>query len=57
MVTESQKRIERMRNGEKIKCPKCTDGYFSAIGDPKSTKVVRCDKCETAMVLTVPYNK
>lgn len=56
MKTESEKRIEKMRNGEKIKCPRCKDGLFSAVGDPKTTKVFRCDTCETGMVLTVPYN-
>lgn len=56
MMTESEKRIEKMRNGEKIKCPKCKDGHFSAVGDPKTTKIFRCDTCETGMVLTVPYN-
>ena len=46
-----------MRNGEKIKCPKCENGFFSAIGDPKTTKVFRCDSCQTGMVLTVLYEK
>ncbi len=55
MMTESEKRIEKMRNGEKIKCPHCKDGFFSAVGDPKTTKVFRCDNCEKGMVLTVPY--
>ena len=43
MKTESEKRIEKMRNGEKIKCPRCKTGLFSAVGDPKTTKVFRCD--------------
>ena len=55
MKTERENRIEKMRNGEKIKCPKCKEGYISAVGNPKTTKVFRCDTCETGMVLTVPY--
>ena len=55
MKIESEKRIEKMRNGEKIKCPRCKAGLFSAVGDPKTTKVFRCDTCETGMVLTVAY--
>jgi len=47
-----QERIERMRNGEKLPCPKCADGWFSALGDPKTTKVFACDKCSTSMILT-----
>ncbi len=50
-------KIDKMRNGEKIKCTKCKNGFVSAVGDPKTTKVFRCDSCETSMVLTVPYNK
>lgn len=57
MVADSINRIEKMRNGEKIKCPKCEDGFFSAVGDPKTTKVFKCDKCKASMVLTVPYKK
>lgn len=48
--------VERMRNGEKIKCPKCKEGYFAAVGDPKTTKVFRCDFCKLAMVLTIPLS-
>lgn len=55
MKTELEERIEKMRNGEKIKCPHCENGYFSAVGDPKSTKVFRCDACQTGMILTVPF--
>ena len=55
MKTETENRIKKMRNGEKIKCPKCKDGFFAAIGNPETTKVFRCDTCETGMVLTVPY--
>ena len=47
--------VKRMRNGEKIKCPRCKDGYFSAVGDPKTTNVFRCDTCETGMVLTIAH--
>lgn len=54
MKPESLKRIEKMRNGEKIKCPRCKDGFFSAIGDPMTTNVFGCDKCQAGMTLTVP---
>ena len=54
MKTNTEIRIEKMRNGEKIKCPRCEGGFISAIGDPKTTKVFRCDCCETGLVLTVP---
>lgn len=56
MKTELDERIEKMRNGEKVKCPKCKDGFFSAVGDPKTTKVFRCDTCQTGMTLTIPLN-
>ena len=45
--------LQRMRNGEKIKCPKCERGFISAVGDPKTTNVFRCDACQTSMVLRV----
>lgn len=57
MITDSIQRIEKMRNGEKIKCPKCEHGFFKAVGDPKTTKVFRCDACQTGMTLTVPNRK
>ena len=50
MITNTQ----RMRNGEKIKCPKCEHGFFSAVGDPKTAKVFRCDDCQTSIVSRVP---
>lgn len=56
MKTKSELRIEKMRNGEKIKCPHCEEGFVSAVGDPKTTKVFRCSHCQTGMILTVPYN-
>ena len=56
MKTPSEIRIEKMRNGEKLKCPRCENGYFSAIGEPKTTKVFRCNTCNAGMVLTVPMN-
>lgn len=42
-----------MRNGKKIKCPRCEDGYISAVGNPEMTNVFKCNKCETGIVLTV----
>lgn len=52
-LENSLERIKRMRNGEKIKCSHCKDGYISAVGNPKITNVFKCDKCETGIVLTV----
>jgi DNA-directed RNA polymerase subunit RPC12/RpoP len=57
MKTQTEMRIEKMRNGEKIKCPRCEGGFFSAVGDPKTTNVFRCDTCQTGMTLTIPYTK
>lgn len=57
MKTKSEERIEKMRNGETIKCPRCKEGVFSAAGDPKTTNVFRCSHCSTAMTLTVALEK
>ena len=57
MLSDSNSRIEKMRNGEKIKCPRCETGFFSAVGDPKTTNIFRCDNCQTGMILTIPLNK
>ena len=54
MKTQSEVRIEQMRNGEKLKCPKCEKGLVSAVGDPKTTKVFRCSDCGRSIVLTIP---
>lgn len=56
MQPESLIRIEKMRIGEKIKCPRCDSGYFSAVGDPQTTNVFRCDTCQTGIILTVKHN-
>lgn len=45
-------RLRILRTGQSIPCSKC-GGNFKAIGDPKTTAVFRCDKCEIGMVLTV----
>ena len=57
MKTELVEKIEKMRNGEKIKCPKCKDGFFRAVGNPKTTKLFKCDTCESGMTLTVPFKQ
>ncbi len=54
---DSKMRIRKMRNGERIKCPHCENGYFSAVGDPEKTKVFRCDSCQTGMILRIPFKK
>ena len=57
MKIKGEEKIEKMQNGEKIKCTRCEHGYVSAVGDPKTTNVFQCDSCETAMVLTVPMKR
>lgn len=54
MKTSTEERIEKMRKGEKLPCPKCSNGLFSAIGEPKTTNTFGCNKCSTKMTLTVP---
>lgn len=54
MKISVEEKIEKMRNGEKIECPRCKIGFFSAVGDPKTTNVFRCNNCEAAMTLTIP---
>ena len=50
---KTEDRIRFMRGGGKLKCPRCKEGYISAAGDPKTTKVFKCSHCLTAMTLTV----
>lgn len=45
-------RIEMMRNGKKIKCPKCEKGFVYAVGEPSTAYVFKCDSCNTGMVMT-----
>ena len=49
---KSIERIEMMRKGEKIKCPKCESGFISAVGDPKIAYYFKCDKCSVSIVQT-----
>lgn len=49
-------RIERMRKGEKVKCPKCADGYILAIGNPSEAYLFSCDSCGTNMVTKKEIN-
>lgn len=55
MKTATEQRIEDMRNGKKLKCPRCETGFVSAIGNPETTKVFKCNVCGTGIVLTIPY--
>lgn len=57
MKSKSEERIETMRNGGKIKCPKCDDGYISAVGNPKTTNVFKCNHCATGMTLHIPLSR
>ena len=45
--------IQKMRNGEKIKCPKCTTGFIIAVGNPKTTSLFKCNECGTSMRFTI----
>ena len=54
MKDKSQERIEKMRNGEKIKCPRCENGYIFAVGNPETTNVFKCNQCGIGIVQTVP---
>ena len=49
---KSIERIEMMRKGKKIKCPKCESGFISAVGEPKSAYYFKCDKCSTSILQT-----
>lgn len=55
--SKSLERIEIMRKGKKIKCTRCEVGYISAIGEPETTSLFRCDGCGTSMVLTKAIKK
>lgn len=57
MKTKTEERIEKMRNGGKIKCPRCNDGFISAVGDSKTTNVFKCSHCTTGITLTVPMER
>lgn len=47
---KSLERLKKLMNGEKLKCPRCENGYIAAVGDPKTTNVFKCDCCQTAIV-------
>lgn len=38
--------IERLRNGEKVKCTECGKGFFVPFGDYKTTPRFTCDVCK-----------
>ena len=48
--------IQKMRNGEKIKCPKCK-GFIIAVGNPKTTPLFKCNECGKSMRLTIKHHK
>lgn len=45
-------KIELLRKGEKIKCPKCDKGFISAVGEPSTAYFFKCDTCNISMVMT-----
>lgn len=52
VVPKTVERIEKMRKGEKIKCPKCEKGFIAAVGEPENAYIFKCDECGTSMVMT-----
>lgn len=55
-IPKSIERIEKMRKGNKVKCPKCAKGFISAMGEPSTAYCFRCDKCGTSLILTKQIN-
>ena len=53
---KSIERIEMMRKGKKIKCPKCESGLISAVGDPEKAYYFKCDNCSVSIVQTKKLN-
>ena len=49
---KSVERIERMRKGEKVKCPKCANGFISAVGEPSSAYLFECSGCKVGILMT-----
>lgn len=47
---KSIEKIEKIRNGEKIKCPRCDTGFISAVGNPQTTYLFRCNNCGISIV-------
>lgn len=37
--------MKDLRDGKKVKCPLCKDGYMEAIGDHKITHCFQCNHC------------
>ena len=48
-----QERMKILRNGGKIKCPRCENGYISALGNPKTAVSFHCNQCPTGMNYTL----
>ena len=48
-----QERMKILHSGGKIKCPRCENGYISALGDPKTAISFRCDSCRTGWNYTL----
>ena len=42
---ELNERLLRLRKGERVKCSHCGKGMMIPIGDYKTSKCFRCDKC------------
>lgn len=46
---ELNEMIKRLRNGEKVECPKCKKGIFVTSGDYKTSPGFHCDYCKVRL--------
>ena len=42
-------RMSRLRKGKKVPCRNCEQGNMVPVGNNKTTKCFRCDKCGTTL--------
>lgn len=49
---DKPKSIEKLKNAKwrKIKCPRCDTGFISAVGNPQTTYLFRCNNCGISIV-------
>ena len=52
-INDNIERIALMRKGQQIKCPKCNQGFFVAVGDPITTKAFKCNYCPAKIILSI----
>lgn len=44
-LKELQETVQKLRNGEEVRCKSCRDGIMRPIGDRKITHGFKCDRC------------